>query len=276
MTPSRLLSLPRKPRCSWAIPAAGRALVASFPRSLCVVFCALICFSFSAAVRGDDLTAGFDAANKLYDGGKFAEAVAAYQNLAGSGQGSAALYFNLGNALFKSGEVGRAIAAYRCAERIAPRDPDVQANLQFARSQVQGPSLAPGRWQRWLSALTIDEWTFLTAAALWTLFGLLILLQWRPALKAALRNYVVTGALAALLLCACLGCALAEAAPARLAVVIARDVSVRSGPLDEAKSVFTVQDGAEVRVLDQKDDWIQVAADPSRIGWLRRTQVVLQ
>jgi tetratricopeptide (TPR) repeat protein len=227
------------------------------------------------AARADSLSAGFDSANKLYDAGKFAEAATAFEKLTVSGQSSAALYFNLGNAFFKSGRIGRAIAAYRQAERLAPRDPDVQANLQFARNQVQGPALAPNHWQRWLARLTLNEWALLAAAAVWLWFILLALLQWRPGLKPALRNYVILTGAAGALLCAGLGCAYSETRPARMAVVIARDVPVRGGPLDEAKTAFTLQDGAEVRVLDQKDDWLQVTTDPRRIGWLRRNQILL-
>src|SRR4051794_29504249 len=77
--------------------------------------------------RAEDLAAAFDQANKLYEQGKFAEAAGAYEKLAQSTPASPALYFNLGNAWFKAGQSGRAIAAYRRAEILAPRDP----NLRF-------------------------------------------------------------------------------------------------------------------------------------------------
>jgi Flp pilus assembly protein TadD len=73
------------------------------------------------------------------------EAAAAYEQILTNGAVSPALYFNLGNAHFKAGQLGRAIAAYRQAERLTPRDPDVRANLQFARNRVQGPTLGHGR-----------------------------------------------------------------------------------------------------------------------------------
>ena len=92
--------------------------------------------------------AAFDAANKLYEQGKPAEAAQAFERLAQAGQTSGPLYFNLGNACFKAGQIGRAIAAYRQAELLAPRDPDARANLQFARKQVEGPTLAPRRIAR--------------------------------------------------------------------------------------------------------------------------------
>ncbi|HSA09650.1 MAG TPA: tetratricopeptide repeat protein [Candidatus Paceibacterota bacterium] len=220
-------------------------------------------------------TAAFELANKLYEEGKFAEAAAAYEKLGQSGQTAAALSFNLGNAHFKSGQIGRAIAAYRQAERLTPRDPDLRANLQFARNQIQGPTLAPSRWHRWLGRLTLNEWTLLAAGALWLWLLLLAFLQWRPALKPALRFYVLGLAILVVILAACAGAALRQARFTRTAIVTARDAVVRFGPLAESPAAFTAHDGAELRVLDQKDDWLQVSAGPRRTGWLRRDQAVV-
>jgi tetratricopeptide (TPR) repeat protein len=218
-------------------------------------------------------SSAFDAANKLYEEGKFAQAATAYETLIKSGQTSAALYFNLGNAFFKSGEIGRAIAAYRHAELLTPRDPDLRANLQFARNQTPKPTLVPTRWQRWLGRLTLNEWTVLAAGAVWLWLLLLAVLQWRPALKPTLRAYVLSLAIVAALLCACAGAAMWETCCVRTAIVITGEAEVRYGPLAESPIAFTVHDGAELRVLDQKDDWLQVRVDPRRIGWLRHDQV---
>jgi tetratricopeptide (TPR) repeat protein len=229
----------------------------------------------SLVARGADFSAGFEAANKLYEESKFAEAAAAYEKLAQSGQVSEPLYFNLGNAWFKAGKIGRAIAAYRAAERIAPRDPDVRANLQFARNQTPAPTLAPSRWQRWLGRLTLNEWTVLAAVALWLWLLPLALLQWRPALKPAFRIYLYCLATAVVLLCACAFAALKEARLARPAIVIVPETSVRFTPLPESATAFTLHDGAELRVLDQKDECLQVTAGPRRTGWVQRSQVLL-
>jgi len=228
-----------------------------------------------ALSRAELPAAAFDSANKLYEEGKFADAASAYEKLAQSGQTSAALYFNLGNAFFKSGQMGRAIAAYRQAGQITPRDPDVRANLQFARNQIPGPTLSPSRWQRWLGRLTLNEWTLLAAGAVWLWLLLLAVLQWWPGLRPALRGYVLTLAVAAGLLCGCLAAALYETRLARSAIVITGDAVVRHGPLAESQTAFTAHDGAELRVLDQKDEWLEVNAGAGRIGWLRRDQVLL-
>jgi tetratricopeptide (TPR) repeat protein len=217
----------------------------------------------------------FDSVNKLYEEGKFAEAAAAYQKLSQSGQVSAALCFNLGNAWFKSGQIGRAIAAYREAQLISPRDPDLRANLQFARNQTPNPTLSPSRWQRWLGRLTLNEWTLLATGAVWLWLLLLAFLQWRPALRPVLRGYAVTLAILVAVLLVCVAAALREARFTRTAIVIAGEATVRYGPLAESPAAFTVHDGAELRVLDQKDEWLQVNAGPGRVGWLRRDQTLL-
>ena len=224
-----------------------------------------------AAVSG----AAFDSANKLYEEGKFADAVSVYEKLAQSGETSAALYFNLGNAFFKSGQIGRAVAAYRTAQQLTPHDPDVRANLQFARNQAQGPTLSPSRWQRWLGRLTLNEWTLLAAGVLWLWLLLLTVLQWRPALRPTLRGYVFSLAILAVVFFACVAATLRETRFTRTAIVVTGEAVVRYGPLAESPTAFSVHDGAELRVLDEKDEWLQVTAGPNRVGWLRRDQALV-
>jgi len=227
-------------------------------------------------VTGADLyVEAFDAANKLYAQGKFTESATAYEKLLKSGRRSPAVYFNLGNALFKAGQIGRAIAAYAEVERLTPRDPDVRANLQFARNQVQGPTLTIPAWERWLKRLSLNEWTFLAVATVWLWFALLITLQWRPDLKRFLRSYIFAFGVAVAMLCGCLFLAVRTDNFAKTAILIAPEATIRQGPLDESPSVFVAHDGAEFRILDHKDDWLQVSSDPRRVGWVRRDQVIV-
>lgn len=229
----------------------------------------------SVRLHAQNASSAFDAANKLYAEGKFAQAAAGYEKLLQSGKESEAIYFNLGNALFKDGKIGRAISAYQQAERLAPGDPDVRANLQFSRNQVQGPTLAPDRWGRWLARLSLDQWTWLAAGTLWAWLLLLTLLQWRPALKPALKNYARWLGALMVIACAGLGTAFYSARLTRRAIVVTAETVARQAPLDESQNAFTLHDGAELLVLDQKDEWLQVKADSRRIGWVRRESVLV-
>jgi len=231
---------------------------------------------FTGRAATTDPTAEFSAANRLYAEGKFGDAAGAYQKILQTGAASPALYFNYANAEFKSGNFGRAIAAYRRATQLAPRDAEVRANLDFARNQVQGPTIRESRWSRsagWLGTLTLNEWTELAAAAFWLLFALLVAMQIRPALKSTLRPLTLATLAATLLSGAGLAIDAAIHFSRPAAVVVAPDATARSGPFDEAQNAFTVHDGAELAVLDQRDNWLQVTDGSGRIGWLPRIQV---
>lgn len=217
---------------------------------------------------------GFEQANRLYEQGKFREAADLYGAISVTNR-SAALIYNRGNAWFKAGEIGRAICAYREALTISPRDPDLRANLRFARDQVQGPTLRESRFLRWLGSLTVTEWTWLATVPLWVLLLLMAAMQWRPALRASLRVYVVAAALATVAFGVCTVVALQASRSTAQAIVTADEVTVRHGPLEDSAMAFTAHDGAELRVLDTKDDWVQVTPDSRRVGWLQRSQVVL-
>src|SRR6185369_16224644 len=106
---------------------------------LCVAL-TLVMATPRQCARAADAAVVFDAANKLYEQGKFSDAADTYEQLIKSGQRSANAYFNLGTASFKAGQLGRAIAAYRLAERMTPRDPSLRAKLQFVRTKVSEES----------------------------------------------------------------------------------------------------------------------------------------
>ncbi len=221
----------------------------------------------------EEPAAAFDAANKLYAQGKFAEAVGAYQKILETGTTSPVIYFNLGNAFFKSGNIGQAVAAYRQAAQVSPRDPDVQANLQFARNQVTGPTFRPSRAQNWFGRLSLNEWSLLAAAAMWVTFGLLVLRQVRPALKPALRGFTLATGGATVVLALCLVCALTVNAPGSIVVVTAQTATIHNSPYEESPQAFTANDGAELRVVDQNYDWLQVTDGNKRVGWVKQSNV---
>jgi tetratricopeptide (TPR) repeat protein len=228
-------------------------------------------FSVFSSVAAPDVNAQFDAANKLYAQNKFVEAAAAYEQILTNGTISPVLYFNLGNAHFKAGQIGSAIAAYRQAKRLTPRDPDLRANLRFAQNRVTGPTLKSTAWQRGLGSLSLREWTWLAVAGFWITFGLLIVRQLKPSLAANLKTWTWLSAAASVVLVIFLGLAWSQNQSGRVAIITATEVTVRNSPFDEAPSSFTANDGAELRVLDHKDDWLQVTDDANRFGWVKRS-----
>jgi tetratricopeptide (TPR) repeat protein len=245
------------------------------------LFLLLFLLLLALPVRGGGLEGGFEQANKLYEEGKFSEAAAAYEGLIQAGHQSPTLYFNLGNAWYKAEQLGRAIAAYRRAEALEPRDPNVRFNLQFTRKKVTGSDTLPGEtWRQWLETLTLNEWTGLAMGAFWATFLLLALREARPAWRKGLRLYAALAGAATLALGSCLGVTAQARGQHDSGVIVGPQAVVRYGPLEESQVYYQLRDGSEVAVLDVKkvdnqQAWAQVRDAARRIGWVRREQVIV-
>ena len=136
---------------------------------------------FRQFAEAPDGSAAMKLANDLYERGSFVEATQIYQQLADEGYGDSIVFYNLGNAYYKSGDLGRAILNYLRAERLAPRDPDIQDNLQIARDGIVDPferseqSALAGSIRVPQLKLSLDELARI-ALGLWILLALMLLL----------------------------------------------------------------------------------------------------
>jgi tetratricopeptide (TPR) repeat protein len=238
-----------------------------------VAAAALLFFSLGClATPSRSPSAEFDQANKLYEQGKFEEATIAYEALAAAGARTASVWFNLGNAAYKAGQLGRSIAAYRRAEQLTPRDAALRANLQFVRGKVYSDERTRvPMWKSVVRLVTLNEWTVLTAASAWAFFFVLACGEWLG------RDYGKT-AVVFLIVAAVCGSGLAAAWEDQHranAVVITREVTARLGPLSESQAAFQLRDGAELSVLASKDNWLEVRDAEKRTGWIRRDEVIV-
>jgi uncharacterized protein YgiM (DUF1202 family) len=105
------------------------------------------------------------------------------------------------------------------------------------------------------------------------MFVLLAARQIRPALAPKLQSATRLAVMLTIFSGAVLALQAANHFTSSVAVVTSAETTARSGPFDEAQSAFTAHDGAEMRVLDRHDDWVQVANGAGKIGWLSRKQV---
>lgn len=208
----------------------------------------------------------FADAARAYDENRLPEAIAGWNALLNEGQALPEVLFNLGNACYRNGNVGQAILAYRRAQRLAPRDPDIRANLGFA-AQTAG-IVQPARHP--LTTLLLDftaaEWLGFGVACFWLVFlALAAGIAW-PRSRFAVRP--AAAGLALLLALAVAGLVAHRAL--RLSpegVVLAGGQKVLSSPLETATALLAIPEGAIVRELERRGNWIEVRYDATR-GWL--------
>jgi tetratricopeptide (TPR) repeat protein len=222
--------------------------------------------------KGGELTAFFQG-NTAYQQGAYDVAARSYQQVVDAGLESGPLYFNLGNAHFKNGRLGRAILNYERAERILPRDPDVRVNLSYALELAHEEVPPQPFWQRLLfpfaSRATTGQLATLASILWFALWGLLALRLVLPASRVVVGR-AAWGVLAALLI---LGGSLAFRVQTvelrRAAVVVeAGETAVRFEPSENGTEHFRVHEGALLEVTDERNEWFQVRRRDGRRGWI--------
>ena len=212
-------------------------------------------------------------ANRLYDNGAYEEAALRYQAIVATGVADGVVYYNLGNAYFKNGDLGRAILNYRRAQHLLPRDTDVRSNLQLARAQTRDRLERESNGIVSFLAYLLMGWNTKDEAALialviWLLLcGFTVLtMRWHQQ-RRNLRWVMVILSFGLVLSILSLGIRFVEAQRPQ-AVVVASSIDVHSGPGTDYLIEFTLHTGAEVSVLEQRSAWVRIALPGNLQGWV--------
>lgn len=219
----------------------------------------------------------FDEGNRLYQEGDFAGAIAGYGAVLDGGFESAELYYNLGNAHFRLGEIGEAVLNYERAARLDPASDDIRANLALINQGLQDRiEPMPRFWlvsafDWWLGLIPPGAMPGLVAGCYLLLGAALVMLVLRR--PAGWRRNLLRTAYAAALATAILGATLlvGETGLGRPeeAVVMAAEARVLSAPSEEGGlTVFTLHEGTKVRIDRRAGGWAEIVLADGKVGWL--------
>jgi hypothetical protein len=253
--------------------------------ALAGVIACLAADAAGAQPAGDPQTA-FRAANEAYARGETAAAIAGYEAVAAATAHPDA-YFNLGTALARDGQLGRAIWALEEARARAPSDDDVAHNLEAVRQRALRLGLEVGGELRVILPGDDDVGTGLLTALspttvtlgfglTWVgLFGLLAALRRgrrRSADEDTGRTVLTLAAVTAGLGALAFGGLLAGRAlvlrEAAYAIVVEKSCPVQEGPGDQSRPVARIVAGVKLRVRGEDAGWQNVVLPDGGSGWV--------
>src|SRR5215470_13188592 len=208
-----------------------------------------VCLATSAFAQSN---AEFMKANQAYAQGHFKEAIDSYESLVRAGQWSANLFYDLGNAYFRTNDFGYAILNYERALALERHHPEATANLQIARDEAHALDLQQKWPERYLRFASINQYSITATAAFWIgVFCLVALMFARQRSAAAIALLVLAFSIFAGAIFAIWQ--LDHGAKGRtLAIVTAENVQARIATADTANSVLALPAGSEIQILSTR------------------------
>ncbi|MEM6647706.1 MAG: SH3 domain-containing protein [Bacteroidota bacterium] len=216
----------------------------------------------------------FDDANRHYQAGAYAEAIAQYQQAEASGYESGPLYYNMANAYYRLDEVGQAVRYYERARLLMPESPEVAHNLSIVRAGLtdQLSILPEPFWERWwvrIEQAVGSNLLFAFGVVFYVLaMGLVGYRIWKEDRNPWLRRVRwMAFLMGGLFLLAAFFASLREARPGP-AVVITDATPLRLSPSGSAEAELQVHEGLMLDVLQESDAWTRVRLPNGQEGWV--------
>lgn len=242
-------------------------------KSLTVVLLMLLVLVPSTSFAQKSLKASGDEA---YGKGNYQQAINDYEQLLKQGV-NADVYYNLGNAYYRSENITKAIINYERALLLSPGDDDIRFNLQLARSKTIDKITPESEmffvtWYRSLVNMTsVDGWAYIALVSL--LLALCLALVYLFADKVWLRKIGFFGGI--LMIALFIVSNVFAFHQRRIldnrtsAIVIAPSVNVKTTPEAAAKDAFLIHEGTKVEITDDSmNDWKCIHLANGKEGWV--------
>lgn len=243
-----------------------------------LTICSFLCLAFSQ-LHANELEALFNKANETYAAKEYVEAADLYQQVVDKGMVSFDLYYNLGNAYYRSGDVGPSVLYYEKALKMDPSNEDAVFNLKVANLKVADrvEPLQDAFFFRLVNELLLkrspDGWAHWSLALLWA--ALVFAIGYLFVNKLAFKRLLF--AFSFLLLLGSAGLALISLRQIGLeqstkeGIIMATNSYVKSAPDNNSTDLFILREGVKVRLLVKEGLWQQIKIvdrEGDKIGWI--------
>ena len=217
----------------------------------------------------------FHEANDLFINKKYKKSIELYEKIIDSGQENSTVFYNLGNAYYRSGDIGHAIWAYKHANKFSPRDKDIIHNLKIAEAKkidrINSPPLfiLHDFYRKIKSSMTMFE-LILVGGILFFIFSLLWIMQIFSGKKNVLSKGIFQILLTFIVIVhtVILDMAFERKRISNEAIIVEKS-DAQSGPfLGDNKVLFKINEGSVVEILDEKNNWSEIILIDGKKGWV--------
>jgi tetratricopeptide (TPR) repeat protein len=248
-----------------------------------LVSASLIILLLSIVNAFADNTALYNEANELYKKAEYQAAIEKYELVLKSNFVSGELYYNLGNAYFKTNQIPMAILCYERAKKLMPGDEDVAFNLSIANLKIVDKIEVMPRlfFYRWIDSLmnlfSFEGWAIvgIISIVLAMLFFVLFRITEAPGVR---KLFFYSGLILVIFTLKAFWIANVQynaATGENTAIIFTPTVNVKSSPVANGTNLFVLHEGTKVELLDKVGEWSKIKLSDGNQGWVETTVFVV-
>jgi tetratricopeptide (TPR) repeat protein len=241
-----------------------------------IFFISVIFILISTGINASEIDSILNEANTYYQSENFEMAVQSYKLLVGKGYASATLYYNIGNAYYKTGDYVNAVLYYEKAKLLDPKNEDILHNLELANLHIVDkieviPVIFYKKWiNDLIRSFSSNTWAiisisfFIGTLILFLLFffsGNIIVKKtgfWLGLffIFISILSFTFSGSRKRMI------------TDNNTAILISPTVTVKSSPSVTGKDLFIIHEGVKVLITDKIGDWNEIKLSDGKQGWL--------
>ena len=214
---------------------------------------------------------------------QYQQAIADYEALLKQGV-SADIYYNLGNAYYRTDNITRAVLNYERALLLSPGDRDIRFNLQLARSKTIDKITPESEmffvtWYRTLvNVMSVDGWARMSLVSL--ALAIILALCYLFMSRVWMQKTGFFGALLMLMLFAVSNIFAWQQKDQLVnrtgAIVMSPAVQVKSTPSKNGTDLFILHEGTKVEITDSSmKEWKEIRIADGKEGWIEASKIEL-
>jgi tetratricopeptide (TPR) repeat protein len=231
---------------------------------------------FCLAAKADEANTLWQLANHAYQNKNYEAATHLYDSMFRKDIGNAELYYNAGNAYFKSHKMGMAVWCYEKAYQLLPNDEDIETNLKISRLRlVDKIDAAPEFvlfkwWNSFLKLLPVKIWAIVSVVFLWLMLIGLGLYYFSFNFSGLGKTLIWSGLFFGILFLIITWLCNQNQKNNNYAIVVASNTTIKSAPDDSSSDLFVVHEGLKLKLNKANGDWVNVSIADGKVGWCNK------
>lgn len=227
-------------------------------------------------------------ADSAYSADNFQLAEQLYLRALETGGSSTALFYNLGNAYYRQGNLGKAIVNYERALKLDPTNRDAKANLEFVNSKITDKQIDSGSymmsvWDGAVGMFHADTWAILALVLFAVFLGAVAVYVFSSAV--AVKKASFFGGLVVFLVTVC-AVIISFAAANRVnsadyAIILPPASQLSTSPREarnQAEQAFLLHEGTKVEIIDSISSqgeglWYEVMVGHGERAWVKADEI---